>query len=31
MAFSNTGRLVKPGHRVDVQIGAFHAAGLVVE
>jgi hypothetical protein len=31
MAFSNTGRLVKPGHRVDVQIGNFHAQGLVVE
>lgn len=31
MAFSNTGRLVKPGHRVDVQIGNFHAEGLVVE
>jgi GTP-binding protein EngB required for normal cell division len=31
MAFSNSGRLVKPGHRVDVQIGNFHAEGLVVE
>jgi hypothetical protein len=31
MAFSNTGRRVKPGHRVDVQIGSFHADGLVVE
>ena len=31
MAFSNTGRLVKPGHRVDLQIGNFHAEGLVVE
>ena len=31
MAFSNSGRRVKPGHRVDVQIGNFHAEGLVVE
>jgi hypothetical protein len=31
MAFSNTGRVVKPGHRVDVQIGNFRAQGLVVE
>jgi hypothetical protein len=31
MAFSNNGRLVRPGHRVDVQIGSFHAEGLVVE
>ena len=31
MAFSNTGRRVRPGHLVDVQIGSFHAAGLVVE
>jgi hypothetical protein len=31
MAFSNSGRLVKPGHRVDVQVGNFHAEGLVVE
>ena len=31
MAFSNSGRVVKPGHRVDVQIGNFHAEGLVVE
>jgi len=31
MAFSNSGRLVKRGHRVDVQIGSFHADGLVVE
>jgi hypothetical protein len=31
MAFSNSGRRVKPGHRVDVQIGNFHAQGLVVE
>ena len=31
MAFSNNGRRVRPGHRVDVQIGSFHAEGLVVE
>ena len=31
MAFSNKGRLVKPGHRVDVVIGGFRAAGLVVD
>ena len=31
MAFSNSGRRVRPGHRVDVQIGGFHADGLVVE
>jgi hypothetical protein len=31
MAFSNKGRLIKRGHRVDVMIGAFHAKGLVVE
>jgi hypothetical protein len=31
MAFSNKGRLVKPGHRVNVVIGAFRADGLVVE
>jgi len=31
MAFSNKGRYVKPGHRVNVVIGHFHADGLVVE
>ena len=31
MTFSNSGRRVRPGHRVDVQIGSFHAEGLVVE
>ena len=31
MAFSNKGRLVKPGHRVDVAIGNFRASGLVVQ
>ena len=31
MAFSNKGRLVKRGHRVNVVIGASHANRLVVE
>lgn len=31
MAFSNPGRAVKPGDRVDVAIGNFHAEGLFVE
>lgn len=31
MAFSNPRRTVKPGDRVDVVIGPFHAQGLVVE
>ena len=31
MAFSNTGRWVRPGHRVGVKIGNFHAEGLIVE
>jgi hypothetical protein len=31
MAFSNKGRPVKPGHRVDIVIGRFRAEGLVVE
>jgi len=31
MAFSNKGRLVKRGDRVDVVIGPFHAQGLVVD
>jgi hypothetical protein len=31
MAFSNKGRLVKPGHRVNVVIGQFRALGLVVK
>ncbi len=30
MAFSNTGRRVRPGHAVDVVIGHFRAHGLVV-
>jgi hypothetical protein len=31
MAFSNKGRLVKPGHRVTVIVGHFRADGLAVE
>ena len=31
MAFSNSGRRVRPGDRVDVEIGHFRAAGLVVK
>jgi hypothetical protein len=31
MAFSNSGRRVKRGDRVNVVIGAFHADGLVVD
>lgn len=31
MAFSNAGRHVKPGDRVNVVIGGFHAEGLLVE
>jgi hypothetical protein len=31
MAFSNSGRLLKPGDRVDIVIGSFHARGLLVE
>ena len=31
MVFSNKGNLVRPGDRVSVQIGSFHADGLVVE
>ena len=31
MLFSNKGRLVKPGDRVNVIIGPFHADGLMVE
>ena len=31
MAFSNSGRRVRPGDRVMVQIGQFHADWLVVE
>jgi hypothetical protein len=31
MVFSNKGNLIKPGDRVDVIIGSFHANGLVVE
>lgn len=31
MAFSNKGRMVKRGDRVDVVVGTFHAQGLVVD
>lgn len=31
MVFSNKGKLVRPGERVNVIIGKFHADGLVVE
>jgi hypothetical protein len=31
MAFSNKGRYVQPGHRVNVVIGNFRADGLMVE
>ena len=31
MAFSNSGRRVRPGDRVIIQIGNFRADGLVVE
>ncbi|HTP70041.1 MAG TPA: hypothetical protein VMJ35_14120 [Dongiaceae bacterium] len=31
MAFSNNGRLVKPGDYVNVVIGGFHVEGLVVQ
>jgi len=31
MSFSNKGRLVKPGDRINIVIGNFHASGLVVE
>jgi hypothetical protein len=31
MAFSNVGRRVRPGHRVDMEIGHFHARNLLVE
>jgi hypothetical protein len=31
VTFSNRGNLVRPGDRVDVVIGRFHAEGLMVE
>jgi hypothetical protein len=31
MVFSNKGNLIKPGDRVDVAIGTFHADNLMVE
>ena len=31
MVFANPGKLVKPGQRVDVVVGGFHASSLTVE
>lgn len=31
MVFSNPGKMVKPGQRVDIVIGTFRASGLIVE
>ena len=31
MAFSNSGRILKRGDRVDIVIGNFHANGLMIE
>jgi hypothetical protein len=31
MVFANTGKLVRPGQRVDVVVGAFRAEGLTVQ
>ena len=31
MAFSNSGRLLRPGDRVDIVIGNFHARELLIE
>ncbi len=31
MVFANPGKRVKPGDRVDVQVGAFHVSGLTVQ
>jgi len=31
MAFSNKGRLVKPGDHVNVVIGDFHVDGIIVQ
>jgi len=31
MVFANPGKLVKPGQRVDVVVGAFRASSLTVE
>ena len=31
IVFGNAGKIVKPGQRVDVSIGAFHVYGLTVE
>ena len=31
MLFMNRGKLVRPGHRVDVEVGPFHVRGLTVQ
>jgi len=31
MFFANPGKLVKPGEAVNIDIGDFHANGLIVE
>ncbi|KAA6456983.1 hypothetical protein DYQ86_24400 [Acidobacteria bacterium AB60] len=31
MAFSNPGRPIKPGDRVDIEIGQFHVQGVLVQ
>ena len=31
MAFSNSGRILRPGDRVDIVIGKFHAENLLIE
>jgi len=31
MLFMNRGKSVKPGHRVDIEVGPFHVRGLTVE
>jgi hypothetical protein len=31
MAFSNSGRILRPDDRVDIVIGDFHAANLLAE
>jgi hypothetical protein len=31
MVFSNPGKMVKPGQRVDIAIGTFRVSGLIVE
>jgi hypothetical protein len=31
MLFMNRGKLVRPGHRVDIEVGPFHVRGLTVQ